>query len=185
MSQPITELIAHAGTDPEQRSRLLQQVYQELLQLARRELVGRRAEQTLSTAPLVHEAYLKLFAQAGAHFDNRAHFFGAAARAMRQVVIDYARARQAQSRGNGAPKAALEDLEQGCFRIDDQAEALVRIDAALNQLAQIDERAVSIVELRYFSGLEVSEIAPLLNLSEATVKRDSRFAREFLIAALA
>jgi RNA polymerase sigma factor (TIGR02999 family) len=184
MTGDVTQLIAAAGDDPEQRARLFLVVYEELKRLARRELGARPHDQTLSTGPLVHEAYLKLFPQGQGSFENRRHFFGAAARAMRQVAIEYARARLAESRGHGQRALNLDDIDPSQLQLASQAEELVQIDAALEKLAEIDERALQVAELRYFVGLEVAEIAEALGVSEPTVKRDARFVREFLHAAL-
>ena len=113
-------------------------------------------------------------------YENRKHFYATAAVAMRQVVVDYARHRLAERRGSGAEHTSLDALEGGPIAIDTEAERLVQIDDALTRLARLDPRLVQIVEMRFFSGLEVSEIAELLGVSESTVKRDSRVARAFL-----
>ncbi len=184
MPGDVTQLIAAAGDSPEQRARLFMVVYEELKRLARRELGSRPHDQTLSTGPLVHEAYLKLFPQGQGSFESRRHFFGAAARAMRQVAIEYARSRLAECRGQGQRALNLDDLDPNLLFVDSQAEELVQLDAALLKLAEVDERALQVAELRFFVGLEVSEIAEALGVSEPTVKRDTRFVREFLQAAL-
>src|SRR5690606_19422575 len=163
---------------------LFRLVYDELKRLARRELGGRGKDQTLSTGPLVHEAYMKLFPDGRGSFENRRHFFGAAARAMRQVAIDYARARLAERRGEGKRPLNIDDIDPNLMQLDSRAEELVDLDAALTQLGEIDARALQVAELRYFAGMEVIEIAEALEVSEATVKRDSRFVREFLQAAM-
>jgi len=185
MAENVTQLLAAAGTDPEQRGRLFQLVYGELQRLARRELGARGQDQTLSTGPLVHEAYMKLFPGGDKSFENRRHVFGAAARAMRQVAIDYARARLAERRGEGRKPLNIDDIDPSLMQLDSHAEELVHLDAALTQLGEVDARALQVAELRYFAGMEVAEIAEALALSEATIKRDSRFAREFLEAAIA
>ena len=189
MAENVTQLLARAGTDPEQRGRLFKVVYDELRRLARRQLGARGGDQTLSTGPLVHEAYMKLFPDGRGNFENRRHFFGAAARAMRQVAIDYARARLAERRGEGKRPLNIDDIDHdlidsGLMQLDSRAEELVHLDAALNQLGEVDARALQVAELRYFAGMEVIEIAEALEVSEATVKRDSRFVREFLQAAM-
>jgi len=184
MSGEVTQLIAAAGESPEQRAKLFLVVYEELKRLARRELGARPHDQTLSTGPLVHEAYLKLFPKGEGSFENRAHFFGAAARAMRQVAIEYARARLAESRGSGQRALDIDSVDASHLQLDSQAEELVQLDAALLKLAEVDERALQVAELRFFAGMEVSEIALALGISEPTVKRDTRFVREFLHAAL-
>ena len=163
----------------------LDQIYAELLKIARAELGRHRRGNTLDTRSLVHEAYFKLFGGAARDFANRKHFYATAAQAMRQVVIDYARARLAERRGGGAEHVALEALEGQPLPVDAQAEQLVQVDAALGKLAALDARLVQVVELRFFSGLEVEEIAELLGVSTATVKRDTRAARAFLARELA
>ncbi|MCB1560752.1 MAG: sigma-70 family RNA polymerase sigma factor [Xanthomonadales bacterium] len=185
MAEDVTQLLARAGTDPEQRGRLFKVVYDELRRLARRQLGARGGDQTLSTGPLVHEAYMKLFPNGRGSFENRRHFFGAAARAMRQVAIDYARARLAERRGEGKRPLNIDDIDPNLMQLDSRAEELVHLDAAMTQLGEVDARALQVAELRYFGGMEVLEIAEALEVSEATVKRDTRFAREFLSAALA
>lgn len=180
MSGDLTQLLVHAGDDPTKRAELFARVYDELRQLARRELGAQRGDQTLGTRPLVHEAYFKLFPDGGGAFENRRHFFGAAARAMRQVAIEHARARLAERRGSGQKPLDLDGLDPNTLRIESQAEELVELDAALAKLGEVDARALEVAELRFFAGLEVTEIAEALGVSEPTVKRDSRFVRDFL-----
>ena len=156
-------------------------VYEDLLVIARAELARHRRGQTLNTRALVNEAYLKLFsANAEVDFDSRKHFFATAAQAMRQVVIDYARSRMTDRRGAGAEHIALDDLNGLALPVDAQADQLVAMDAAMQKLSLLDERLVSVVELRFFAGLEVTAIAELLGVSEPTVKRDTRAAKAFL-----
>lgn len=186
MSEDLTELLVQAGADPAKRARLFARVYDELRQIARRELGSHGADSTLETRPLVHEAYFKLFpTSGGTHFENRRHFFGAAARAMRQVTIEHARARLAERRGAGQRPVDLAALAESTLRVDSEAENLVRLDEALAQLGEVDARALEVAELRFFAGLEVGEIAAMLGVSEPTVKRDTRFVREFLAECLA
>lgn len=156
-------------------------VYQDLLVIARAELARHRRGQTLNTRALVNEAYLKLFSSsAEVDFESRKHFFASAAQAMRQVVIDYARARSAQRRGSGAEHFALDEMDGTALQVDTQADQLVAIDSAMQKLSLLDERLVTVVELRFFAGLEVSAIAQLLGVSEPTIKRDTRAAKAFL-----
>lgn len=171
--------MACAAPSPEEE----QELYGNLVRLARAELARHRRGGSLDTRGLVHEAYCKL---AGTQaFANRAHFFSTAARAMRQVVIDYARRRLAACRGEGAEHVPLSALETGQLGIDAQAERLVQVDEALQRMALLDPRLVKVIELRFFSGLEVEEIAELLGVSTATIKRDTRAAKAFLDSALA
>jgi RNA polymerase sigma factor (TIGR02999 family) len=166
--------------DPAKQQAALQQVYMDLLVIARAELSRHRRGETLNTRALVNEAYLKLFGSAGTDFASRRHFFATAAKAMRQVVIDHARARQAQCRGSGEACLSLDDLLANQISVEAQAESLVRVDVALARLATLDPRLVEVVELRFFAGLDVEEVARLLGVSEPTVKRDTRTAKAFL-----
>jgi RNA polymerase sigma factor (TIGR02999 family) len=176
---PITVALAHAG-EPAGRERFLGLVYNELLRIARSELGRHRRGNTLDTRALVSEAYLKLFNNSHLDYENRAHFYAAAARAMRQVVIDYARARLAERRGGNREKVSLDALDNVPLQIDVQAEQLLAMDEALGKLAELDERLVKVVELRFFAGLGVPEIAQLLGVSEPTIKRDTRAAKAFM-----
>jgi RNA polymerase sigma factor (TIGR02999 family) len=155
-------------------------LYAELHALAHRQLWRARPGSTLNTTALVHEAYLKL-----AHVEgvtDPQHFFALAARAMRQVLVDHARERAAQKRGGAQVRVTLDEEEAG---IAANAEELLVIDGALAGLQQVDPRLARVVELRFFGGLSVEETARALGTSTATVKRDWRAARAFLIAQLA
>ncbi|HET9768482.1 MAG TPA: ECF-type sigma factor [Thermoanaerobaculia bacterium] len=180
----LTRALA-ADSDPVRQARALEVVYADLQRIARAELARHRRGATLNTGALVHEAYLKLFAGSAMSFENRKHFFATAARAMRQVVIDHARARLADRRGAGAEHVPIDALAGGPLAVDDHAEQLLDIDRSLQRLAALDERLAQVVELRFFGGLEVTEIAELLGVSEPTVKRDTRAARAFLQKELA
>jgi RNA polymerase sigma factor (TIGR02999 family) len=180
-----SRIAAIKGGGSSERDLALNLVYDDLLRIARAELARHRRGETLNTRALVNEAYLKLFERTGGAYENRKHFFATAARAMRQVVIDYARARLAERRGAGAEHVALEALEGAPLPVDEQAEQLVGMDRALEKLAQLDERLVTVVEMRFFAGLEVKDIAELLGVSEPTIKRDTRAAKAFLQKELA
>jgi len=183
MSSPdpqLTRVIAAGATDPAAREEALRLVYDDLMRIARAELGRHRRGDTLNTRVLVNEAYLKLFEGNAGVFENRTHFFATAARAMRQVVIDYARARLAERRGGGAEHVPLDALEGAPLPIDEQAAQLVGVDRALEKLATLDPRLVQVVEMRFFAGLEVKQIAELLGVSEPTIKRDTRAAKAFL-----
>lgn len=158
------------------QSQLLEAVYQELRQLAT--LYLRRESPTLSVSPtvLVHEAYLRLVDQRVA-WQNRGHFFGVAAQAMRRVLVDHARAAKAAKRGGGKPTAEIGDAGAWSFL---PPEELLALDAALSRLATLDARWAHLVELRFFTGLTIVETAELLGLSPATVKRDWSLARAWL-----
>lgn len=173
-------LEAANGGDPAALDALVPLVYEELRFLARRQLGRFRPDRTLNTTALVHEAYLKLVDANGSRYRDRRHFFTVAALAMRQIVVDYARRRRAQKRGSNAPHRVLEELDGSALPIDAQARALMVLDGALTRLARVDERLVRVVELRFFGGLSVKETAAVLDVSTATVKRDTRAARAFL-----
>ena len=181
----LTVAIRALGADEVAPPQLQAAIYDELLAIARAELARHRRGNTLDTRGLVHEAYFRLFGGEDRHYANRKHFYATAAQAMRQVVIDYARARLAGCRGGGAEHVSLEALEGQPLPVDSQAEELVRLDAAMTRLGQLDPRLAQIVELRFFGGLEVTEVAEILGISPATIKRDTRAARAFLDRELA
>jgi RNA polymerase sigma factor (TIGR02999 family) len=176
----LTQQVAAAGGDADARSRLLERIYADLLRIARAELSRHQHGETLNTRALVNEAYLKLFAKTPGAYENRTHFFATAAQAMRQVVIDYARARVAERRGGGAAHLPIDQFDALALPVDAQAERLVAIDAALTRLAALDERLARVVELRFFAGMEVEELAALLDVSVPTIVRDTRTAKAFL-----
>ena len=174
----LTRQLASAAEEGADPNPLFDLIYPELVRLARAELARHRREATLDTRALVNEAYLKLFGgSAGAGFNNRKHFFASAALVMRQIVVDFARRRLAERRGAGMRPL---DLDDHIIAVDSQAEQLVAIDTALDQLAERDPRLAEIAELKFFAGLSVVELAELLEVSTATVKRDTRLAKAFL-----
>lgn len=180
----ITAQLLRAGNDPAVRARVLEQLYAELVKIARAELARHQRGNTLNTRALVNEAYLKLFGAGELDYDNRKHFFATAARAMRQVVISYARNRLADCRGAGAEHVGLDELEAHALPVDAQAERWLAIDAAMTKLASLDPRLAEIIELRFFAGMEVEQLAEVMNLSVPTIVRDTRTARAFLQAEL-
>lgn len=182
MTQPPSDAIP---TPPPMAPAEHDALYAELVKIARSELARHQRRGTLDTRSLVHETWIKLHNADPSSYANRKHFYATAAHAMRHVVIDYARARQAQRRGSGTELLSLDLMENQPMALDAQVEQLVQMDAALERLAQADPRLVQVVELRYFSGLEVREIAELLGVSEPTVKRDTRVAKAFLEKELA
>jgi len=184
LSPAITSALAQAN-EADGRERLFALVYDDMLRIARAQLNRHQRGNTLNTRALVNEAYLKLFDGTGLDYANRVHFYATVARAMRQVVIDYARARLADRRGGGAEHVDLDALADHPLPIDAQAEQLLAIDRALQKLAILDERLVKVVEMRFFAGLEVKQIAELLGVSEPTIKRDTRAAKAFLQSELA
>ena len=183
LSPAITSALAVAH-EPQGRARLFALVYEDMLRIARAQLARNQRGNTLDTRALVSEAYLKL-ERAGLDYANRTHFYATVARAMRQVAIDYARARLAERRGGGAEHVDIDGLADHPLPVDAQAGQLLAIDKALHKLAALDERLVNVVELRFFAGLEVKEIAELLGVSEPTIKRDTRAAKAFLQSELA
>lgn len=157
--------------------RILPLVYDELRTISSKYLRDEYRKHTLQTTELVHEAYIKLIGDEKLSWENRAHFFGIAARSMRQILVDYARKRKAVKRGLGETKLSLDKAE---FLLSDSEEQIINLDDALEKLEQIDERASKIVELRFFSGLSIEETSNMLNVSAATVKRDWNFAKAWL-----
>jgi RNA polymerase sigma factor (TIGR02999 family) len=157
---------------------LLPLVYDELRRLASRTLRGEAAGHTLRTTALVHEAYVRLVGSE-VEWEGSGHFMRVAARAMRRVLVDHARARKSQKRGGGAPAVALDALSgllPGASRPDD----VIELDDALERLLTLEERKGRAVELHYFGGLSYEEVAEALEVSTATVHRDLRMARAWL-----
>jgi RNA polymerase sigma factor (TIGR02999 family) len=150
-------------------------VYEELRALAHRQRRRWHGDQTLNTTALVHEAYLKLVDQSRAGWESRAHFFATAAKAMRHILINYARDRRAQKRGGDRPTLSLEELgqqlEAEIVLSDDHVDLLVALDGALEQLERVNERQSRIVECRFFGGMTAEETAAALGISTATVSR--------------
>lgn len=153
-------------------------VYDELRAMARRQMRG-EAGITLQTTVLVHEVYLRLFAGKVPEWDNRAHFFGSAARCMRQILIDHARARRALCRGEGRRGVALDGLDVAAPERDESR--LLSLHHALERLEARDPRKAQIVLLRYFAGLTIEQTADVLDVSPTTVKDEWRFARAWLL----
>ena len=177
----VTRLLEEARRgDAAAIDRLLPLLYSELHAIAARHMRGERPGHTLQPTALVHEAFLRLVGGTPATFDDRAHFLRAASQAMRRVLVDHARARNAAKRG-GALRVTL---DEGVAGADDGAVDLLVLDDALSRLAAAEPRWAQVVELRYFAGLEVPEVAEALGISTATVKRDWRFARAWLARAL-
>lgn len=156
---------------------LMDAVYNELRKLARSYLRRERSGQTLQTTALVHEAFLRLVDQNRIEWKNRAHFFGIAARCMRRILVDRARRKKTAKRGGGAADIVF-DERLGVPQGDDID--VVRLNDALDGLAQIDERQAKVVELRFFGGLDIEEAAEVLSVSPATVKREWRSAKAWL-----
>jgi RNA polymerase sigma factor (TIGR02999 family) len=177
----VTRLLkAMRAGDAMAEQNLLPLVYEELHRLARSYMRRERPDHTLQATALIHEAYLKL---AGAQVDwkNREHFIGVAARVMRRVLVDYARAHGAEARGGELKRV---DMEEGLAVSAERTEELLLVDAALERLAKSEPRQARVVELRYFGGLSVEEIASLLHISARSVKRDWLLARLWLFKEL-
>lgn len=177
----MTALLVEAagGSEPERAAldRLVPLVYDELRRMARRQLAREGRRITLDTTALVHEAYVKLVDAERAPLRSRAYFFGAATRAMRQVLVDAARRRTREKRGGGEIPLPLDEAEVG---IDAFAEEVLGLDGALSRLAVAHPRPARVVECRYFAGLSVEETADTLELAQRTVHRDLTFARAWL-----
>jgi RNA polymerase sigma-70 factor (ECF subfamily) len=152
-------------------------VYRELRQLAASYLRKERQDHTLRPTALVHEAYLRLVDQKNPNWQNRSHFFGVAARLMRQILVDHARRRQAGKRAGSKNRVSLE--EAFSFQ-QERSRDLVALDNGLNTLEKLDARKCRAVELRYFGGLSMDEIARVLDVSPVTVRRDLRMAEAWL-----
>jgi RNA polymerase sigma factor (TIGR02999 family) len=176
-SGPVTELLARwRGGDPAALEALVPLVYEELHRIAHRYLRRERAEHTLQSTALVHEAYLRLVDQAPVDTRDRQHFVAIAARLMRQILVDYARSHQAAKRGPGCRV----EVDAALGVPDPKGTDVVALDDALNELARLDERQSKIVELRYFGGMTNEEAAEVLGISPATVKRDWNVAKAWL-----
>jgi len=174
-------LVAWGQGDPAADSRLMAVVYEDLRRVARRRLRSERADHSLAPTALVHEAYLRLVDLRRVRWQNRAQFFAIAARVMRQILVDHARAHAAAKRGGPGFKVPLrDDLGATAPRDVD----LLDLDAALGKLATIDPRLDDLVVLRFFGGLTVEEAADALGLSPATIKRDWTRARAWLFREL-
>src|SRR5206468_8179212 len=152
-------------------------VYEELRRLAHRQMGGERPGHTLQTTALVNEAYLRLADQDKLNLQSRAHFFAVAARAMRHILVNYAKSYGAQKRGGGALKV---DLDEAALVSLEQSKEIVDLHEALERLATLDSRKAHVVELKYFGGLNYDEMAEVMKISRITVRRDWEFARAWL-----
>ena len=179
---PTDLLLAWGNGERGAFDRLLPLVNQELRQLAGKYLAHERRGHTLQPTALVNEAYLRLVDLNRIQWQDRAHFFAMAARTMRRILVDHARARDNNKRGGGAPKVSLE-LAMEVSREPERH--LVELDDALRRLETIHPRKAQVVELRFFTGLSVEETAAALDTSVDTVKRDWRFAKLWLLRDLA
>lgn len=174
----LTRLLVDWGNGDEAAlERLMPLVYDELRRLARHYMRRERPGHTIQPTALVNEAYLRLVEQQNVPWQSRAHFFGIASRLMRQILVDYARARNYRKRGGGGQQVSL---SEAAGAVGGRAAELLALDEALVSLAALDEQQARVVELRYFGGLTIEEAAEVLGVSHATVERDWRAARAWL-----
>ncbi len=178
---PTVLLEAWAQGDQAAFNELLPLVHDELRRLAQRHMNHERTGHTLQATALVHEAYLRLIDVNRVQWQNRAHFFAMASRAMRRILVDSARARKYQKRGGGALKVSFDQALTVAVEPDQD---LVALDDALSALAQVDRRKSQVVEMRFFGGLSVEETATALHVSADTVMRDWRLAKVWLLREL-
>jgi RNA polymerase sigma factor (TIGR02999 family) len=179
----VTDLLVAMGRgEPSAIEHLMPLVHGELRRVARRQMRRERQGHTLQTTALVNEAFLRLVDVRRVEFKDRAHFFALSARVMRRILVDHARARKYQKRGGGIELLPLEAARAiGTERSPD----LLALDDALQALARLDARKSQVVELRFFSGLSVTETAEVLSISPETVNRDWRLAKVWLLRELA
>jgi RNA polymerase sigma factor (TIGR02999 family) len=156
-------------------------VYEELRRLAHHFMDGQRPNHTLQTTALVNEAYLRLADQTNLNWQSRAHFFAVAARAMRQILVSYARSNCAQKRGGGGVRV---ELDEEAILSPEQSKEIVDLHEALERLGTVGSRKARVVELKYFGGLDYDEIAEVLKISRVTVRRDWEFAKLWLYTEL-
>jgi RNA polymerase sigma factor (TIGR02999 family) len=175
----ITQLLrAWSAGDPQALERLTPLVYEELHRAAQRYMARERPGHTLQTTALINEVYLRLVDLHEVAWQDRAHFFAICARLMRRILTDFARARHYQKRGGAARRISF---DESLFLSEDTSPDLVRLDDALNGLADVDQRKSQVVELRFFGGLTAEETAKVLSVSEETVKRDWKLAKLWLL----
>jgi RNA polymerase sigma factor (TIGR02999 family) len=174
----ITEMLVElSGGNRAIVDALMPYVYGELHRVAERQLRSERAHHTLNATALVHEAYLKLVDQTRVTWQNRAHFYGVAAQAMRRILVNYAESKKAQKRGGGQHLVTFNDDLMG---ESTRAEELVDLDEALTRLKSLSERQAAVVEFHFFGGMTHEEIAEVLSVSLPTVRRDWRLAKAWL-----
>lgn len=178
MAGRVTQILEELRRDtPGAREALLEAVYDELKRLAASKIAGERPDHTLQPTALVHEAYLKLMGGESRDFEDRSHFFGSAARAMRSILVDFARQRLSAKRGGAIAKITLDDSDQP---VDKDTGEILAVHEALEKLEEIDPERSRIVELRFFGGLAMDEIAAVLGVTERTVYRSWNTARAWL-----
>lgn len=176
--QRVTQLLANwTCGDDAALGELTPLVYEELRRLAHYHMGRERPDHTLQTTALVNEAYLRLADQTEPRWQDRAHFFAVAARAMRHILVNYAKSYRAQKRGGGALKI---ELDEAAIVSPEESKKIVDLNEALESLAMLDPRKARVVELKYFGGLNHDEIAEVLKISAITVRRDWIFAKAWL-----
>lgn len=182
LQNDVTQLlVSHRDGDEGASGQLFALVYDELRAMAHRQLRFRKPGETINTTGLVHEAYLKLFSRSDTTWNDRVHFFAVTAKAMRQILVDYARASRAQKRGGDAHRT---ELVSGVLYEDARSLDLLDLEEALVRLGELNPRLAEIVEMRFYGGMSVEEIATALDLSGRTVDRDWFKAKSFLYLAL-
>jgi RNA polymerase sigma factor (TIGR02999 family) len=178
----VTQLLVQwSNGDEFALERLMPLVYDELRLIARRYMSGQNDQHTFQTTDLIHEAYLKLAGEENREWENRSHFFGVAAKAMRHILIDHARTRQRKKRGGSKHKISF---REGNVISPERAGEFIALDDALNKLEELDERKARVVEMRYFGGLTIEETAEILKVTSRTVKRDWKFSKTWLLREL-
>ena len=181
-SQSVSHLLLRwSDGDSAALDQLMPLVYRELRRMASRYMRQQPTGHTLQTTALIHEAYLRLIGPEEKRWENRAHFFGVAAQAMRHILIDHARTQSRDKRGGGAGAVPLDDVLTICT---ERSAELVALDDALTELAKLDARQSKVVELRFFGGLTEEEIAEVLKVSPRTVSSDWSLARSWLLREL-
>ena len=176
--QHVTQLLSDwSHGDDAALGELTLLVYEELRRLAHHHMGREHPDHTLQTTALVNEAYLRLAGQTSPNFTNRSHFFAVAAQAMRQILVNYAKASQSQKRGGGAIKV---ELDEAAIVSPEQSKTIVDLHEAIERLGALDSRKARVVELKYFGGLNHDEIAEVMKLSTVTVRRDWVFAKAWL-----
>ncbi len=174
----VTRILNAIGQgDQDATDELIPLVYEELRLLAAQKLSREQPGQTLQATALVHEAYIRLLGRDSPTFDNRNHFFGAAAEAMRRILIDSARSKKRDKRGNGFQRVELNDA---CAAVESSPDALLILDEALTQLTQIDPDAAQLIQLCFYGGLTLDQGAEVMGVSKRTVNRHWAFGRAWL-----
>jgi RNA polymerase sigma factor (TIGR02999 family) len=182
-SEQITTMIVDwRGGNQSAGDQLFTLIHHELRRIATARLRLERPNHTLQATELVNELYVRLFGSDPVTWQNRAHLFAAAGQALRRILVDYARARQAGKRGGGQVRVSITSIEDRSAR--ENSEDVLAVSEALDALLELQPRAARVVELRFFAGLSVEETAEVLGVSTVTVKRDWKFARAWLMAQL-